>query len=81
VADELDILFYINPYNRGAVFTKREIEAFIKQLNLRPEKSFFYPCDNRTIILRLINDLKAAYGQAGDMDKVIQLDELAGILE
>jgi regulator of sirC expression with transglutaminase-like and TPR domain len=81
VADEHDILFYINPFNRGAVFTRREIELFIKQLNLRPEKSFYYPCDNLTIIRRLIKNLKTGYENAGDLEKTDELDELARALD
>lgn len=81
VVDEWDILFYINPYNRGAVFTRREIELFIKQLNLKPEKSFFYPCTNSTIIRRLIDQLKEIYENLGEPEKARELDNLSLLLD
>ncbi|MCX6245703.1 MAG: transglutaminase-like domain-containing protein [Bacteroidetes bacterium] len=58
-----DVLFYINPFNRGAVFTKREIELFIRQLKITPDMSFFAPCSNIDIIKRLISNLIHSYTQ------------------
>jgi len=71
--DEQDILFYINPFNKGAVFTRREIDLFIKQLNISPDKSHFLPCNNITIIKRLINNLIFAYDKTGYPDKINML--------
>jgi len=68
--DEHDILFYINPFNKGAVFTKREIDLFIKQLNIDPDKSHFLPCSNVTIIKRLIKNLIFAYDKTGYPEKI-----------
>lgn len=70
IVDENDILFYINPFNKGAVFTRREIDLFIKQLNISPEKSHFLPCSNITIVKRLIQNLKFAYDKIGYPDKI-----------
>ena len=33
-----DVLFYINPYNRGAVLGRREIEYFLKQQKFEPQE-------------------------------------------
>jgi len=76
IIDEHDILFYINPFNKGAVFTRREIELFIKQLNIKSDKSHFLPCSNLTIIKRLINNLKFAYDKIGYPDKIGELEKL-----
>lgn len=73
VIDEHDILFYINPFNKGAVFTRREIDLFIKQLNINPDKSHILPCSNVTIIKRLIENLKYAYDKIGYPDKINML--------
>jgi len=62
---EEDVLFYINPFNRGAVFTRREIELFIKQMKVTPQQSFFTPCHNSEIIKKLIHNIIFAYEQAG----------------
>ncbi len=73
---EEDVLFYINPFNKGAVFTRREIELFIRQMKLKPEKSFFAPCTNPDIIRRLINNLIHSYNQCGYPDKIEELENL-----
>jgi regulator of sirC expression with transglutaminase-like and TPR domain len=78
---EDDVLFYINPFNKGAVFTRREIELFIRQLKIKPERSFFAPCSNNDIIKRLIRHLIFAYNQLGYPDKINDLDHLLSAFE
>jgi regulator of sirC expression with transglutaminase-like and TPR domain len=71
-----DVLFYINPYNKGAVFTRREIDLFIRQMKIKPDPSFFTPCSNVEIIQRLISNLIFSYEQLGYSDKREQLEHL-----
>ncbi len=71
-----DVLFYLNPYNRGKVFTRNEVDLFIKQMKLEPEDSYYLPCDNRSIISRLIEDMIFAYQKIGYQDKVNELKRL-----
>jgi len=78
---EGDVLFYINPFNKGAVFTKNEIELFIKQLKLERKDSYFIPCDNKTIIRRMMNELIFIYDQAGNPVKRDEMTELLGMVE
>ena len=79
--DENDVLFYINPFNKGAVFTRREIELFIRQLKIKPEAYYFSPCTNVDIIKRLIHNLKYSYDQSGSTDKIEELDNLLKLTE
>ncbi len=74
-----DILFYINPYNKGAVLGKREIDYFIQQQQLKQEKSYYTPCTNQEIIIRLINNLILSYEKLGFNDKIERLKELLRI--
>ncbi len=76
---EAHILFYINPFNNGAILGKKEIDHFIKQQNLTPQKSFYVPCTNSEIIHRLLVNLSFAYEQAGNEEKVKQLKALLEI--
>ena len=78
---EGDVLFYINPFNKGAVFTKNEIELFIKQLKLERKDSYFVPCDNKTIIRRMMNELINIYDQSGNPGKRDEMTELLGMVE
>lgn len=78
---ETDILFYLNPFNRGAVFTKKEIELFVKQMNLDFQESFFKPCSNLTIIKRMIEGLIETYRKNGNSIKASELEYLIGALQ
>ncbi|MBW6459910.1 MAG: transglutaminase-like domain-containing protein [Bacteroidales bacterium] len=75
-----DVLFYINPFNKGAVFTKNEIDLFVKQLKLEKKDSYFKPCDNLTTIRRLINELIFIYEQSGNPGKADELKELLEVI-
>lgn len=74
-----DILFYINPYNKGSVLGKREIDYFIQQQKLEAKKEYFVPCTNKDIIVRLINNLILSYRKLQFIDKIEKLNELLGI--
>jgi regulator of sirC expression with transglutaminase-like and TPR domain len=78
---EGDVLFYINPFNKGAVFTKNEIELFIKQLKLERKEEYFKPCDNKTIIRRLISELISIYDQSGNPVKRDEMTVLLGMID
>jgi len=81
-ADESeDILFYINPYNRGAVLGRREIDYFITQQQLKPHPTFYVPCSNRDIIVRLINNLILSYEKIGYAQKITRLKDLLRVIE
>jgi len=77
--DEKVVLFYVNPFNNGAVFTKREIELFLKQLKLKSKPSYFLPCDNHTIFKRLIQNLRFVYKKNGEIKKDDELKEFEKI--
>ena len=79
-ADEAeDILFYINPYNKGAVLGRREIDYFITQQQLEMQDSFYLPCSNRDIIIRLINNLIVSYEKLENRLKIERLKDLLDV--
>ncbi len=81
VDESEDILFYINPYNRGAVLGRREIDYFISQQQIKSHPSFYIPCTNIQIIVRLINNLILSYEKQGNESKMSKLKELLDIIE
>jgi regulator of sirC expression with transglutaminase-like and TPR domain len=81
VANENEVLFYINPFNKGAVFTKREIEVFIKHLKLKRNSKYFVPSDNKVIIHRLILNLIKSFNKLGYSNKVEELKVLLQVFE
>lgn len=71
-----DVLFYINPFNLGSVFTQHEIDLFLKQLKQESKPEFYTPCANTAIIRRMINNLIFAYIQGKKTEKVEDMKRL-----
>ena len=78
---EDSILFYINPFSKGAVFSRREIDIFLKQLNIPSKKMYYSPCTNIEIAQRLLRNLSSAYTKLGNTEKVNELEELMKALD
>ncbi len=70
------VLFYINPFNKGMIFTKEDIALFLKRLNVEPDPQYYIPCDNKAIIKTLIENLIQTYKASGVNDKVNELEKL-----
>jgi regulator of sirC expression with transglutaminase-like and TPR domain len=78
---ESGILFYINAFNKGFIFGRRDVDMFLKQLNLKFDKQFYEPCSNTDIIKRVIRNLISAYEHLGSSEKVSELTELLWIMD
>lgn len=75
------VLFYINAFNKGAIFGKHDVDQFLKQLNLDPQPGFYTPCSNIEIIRRVIRNLISAYENLGSTEKTEELKELQQLLD
>ena len=73
-------LFYINPFNRGTLFTHNEIEAYIKQMKLPHNDNYFSPCNNLTIMKRVFGELINLHEGLGNTTKAEELKKLASAL-
>lgn len=78
---EEGVLFYINAFNKGFIFSRRDVDSFLKQLNLTPAKEFYEPCSNEDIIRRILRNLISAYTKLGYEDKVKEIEELLSVVE
>lgn len=74
-----NVLFYINPFNHGAVLGKKEIDFFLKQQNITPEDMFYQPCSNIEIIQRLLLNLIYSYEKLGYDSRIKDLQTLLKI--
>lgn len=75
-------VFYINPYSKGQIFTKENVDAFLKVVNVLPQKQFYQPCTVLDIVKRMLRNLHFSYGEIQDLGKqeeVAQLMRLAGM--
>lgn len=77
---ENEVLFYINPFNKGVVFGNKEVELFIKQQKLENKKAYFTPCSNKETIISYVNTLIEFYKSNSDKTKVEDYEMLLKIL-
>lgn len=78
---EDSILFYINPYNKGAILSKSEIENFLDQQQIKYEDSYFYPCNNYDIIERLLHNLINSYETIAQLEKIQKINKMLKIIK
>ena len=72
--------FYINAFNKGLVFPKKEIQNFLEQLKIDPLPVYFEPCTNLAILLRFLKNLATAFEHLGESSKLGEVKELLEIL-
>lgn len=68
--------FYINAFNRGLIFSKQDIENYIHELHLVPQKSFFESCNNVDIIRRAMRNLVMSFEKMGEHAKAEEVKTL-----
>lgn len=54
-------LFYINPFSKGQIFLKRNIDEFLKAIKVEERESFYTTCSNLDIIRRVLRNLHFSY--------------------
>jgi regulator of sirC expression with transglutaminase-like and TPR domain len=79
-ADENGVLFYINVFNKGYIFGKKDIDQFLRQLKITPERLFYEPCSNTDILKRVLRNLISSYEKVGAEEKVSELQKLLEVL-
>ena len=76
-----NILFYINPFSKGIIFSNKDIDQFLQQLKLEPKSSYYKPCSNLDIIKRIIRNLIYSYEKLGHVDKISELKQILESLD
>jgi len=76
-----NILFYINPFSKGIIFSNKDIDQFLTQLKLEPKSSYYKPCSNLDIIKRVIRNLIYSFEKLGHLDKIDELKQIQQSLD
>lgn len=74
--DPNNILFYINPSDKGTALGLKELKHFLRQLRIEQNEFYFTPCSGIDIIERLILNLQFAYERSGETEKAQSLKSL-----
>lgn len=76
----VDKPFYINVYNSGLIFSREDIDNYIKQLKVNANDIFYQPCSNLSIIRRCIRNLIGAYEHNSMPEKVAEMEEILAMI-
>lgn len=76
-----DVQFYINAFNRGLVFSKKEVDEYIANLKLSPNDRFYEPCNNVDIAARMLRNLINSHEKLGHTERVEEIRLLLNIVE
>lgn len=71
-----DLQFYINAFNKGLVFTRSDIDNYISHLNLSHNPMFYEPCNNLSIIRRVLRNMIVSFEKAGNIEKTDEVRQL-----
>ena len=74
-----DVLFYINPSNKGSITSRKEIEYHLRKNKYQPIESFTEPRSDIFLIQRLLESLKESYSSIGYSEKEQKIDELIAL--
>ncbi|MBE0649408.1 MAG: hypothetical protein IH595_01075 [Bacteroidales bacterium] len=76
-----EVLFYLNPFNKGTLFRSSEIALFLKQIKIKESPEFFLPGDNFAIIRRLLEEMIVVHLENKNQDKAKDLQYLLSALD
>jgi len=73
--------FYINAFNRGLIFSRKEIDNYIVHLKLKPVEKYYQACSNLDIVTRVLRNLKFSHEKIGHAEKVEEVEQLLQIFK
>lgn len=75
-----DVLFYINPANKGSITGRKELEYVLKRMNFDTGSADFEASSPRFFLLRLLQETGKLYEISGQNEKMAQINEMISIL-
>ena len=74
------IKFYVDP-NSGAAFSNKDVELYLKRINVPPTPSYFKPMHNRQIIQLLLEQFACCFDDPAYAYKKRELEELSKLID
>ena len=74
------VQFYINAFNRGLIFSKQDIDNYLKQLKLSQDDMFYEPCGNVDIVRRVLRNLINSFEKLDEYEKASEVQDLLALI-
>jgi hypothetical protein len=71
-----DVLFYINPSNKGSIASRKEVKYHLKKNNFTPEQAYAEPRPDILFLRRLLESMIESFKSLGFTEKVSKAKEL-----
>ncbi|MBK7109953.1 MAG: transglutaminase-like domain-containing protein [Chitinophagales bacterium] len=76
-----DVLFYINPYNKGLAFGEKEITVYLNKVDMLADEKYFLPASNKTVLREYLSWLQNLYVKSNEKNNAFELDNLKALLD
>jgi regulator of sirC expression with transglutaminase-like and TPR domain len=71
--------FFVDPMN-GAVYTRREVEAYLHKLGATDDATRYAPIDSRRIMYKMMEELALCYRYGRQEEKAMEVEQLMRII-
>lgn len=76
---DTEVLFYINPSNKGSITSRKEIDYHLKRNEYRPIREYAEPKPDVLFIQRLVESMLEAYNSVGFTEKEGKIKQLLSL--
>ncbi len=76
---DTEVLFYINPSNKGAITSRKEIDYHLKRNDYQPIEKYAEPKPDVLFIQRLVESMLEAYNSVGFTEKEGKIKQLLSL--
>ena len=74
-----DVLFYINPSNKGSIASRKEVDYHLKKNNYFPPEKYAEPQPDKLFVKRLLESLHDSFQAIGFQEKEMRTAELLSL--
>ena len=78
--EQARVMFYINPENKGGVFTLNEISSLLNRLKIPSDEKIFRPVEAKIVLDKLFELLAYLYSTTGETTKEREIEHLRSAL-
>lgn len=76
-----DVIFYLNPSNKGSVTNHKEVDYHLRRGNYQPQERYSEPLPDSLFVRRLLEYLIQAYTHNGENDKAEEIKKMLQLFD